>query len=123
MTTILELGVWGVVWVGRRTLREGYEATLDSMRGMGGNYEDGWVEQWRVTDDWVLQFFRDSPSEDGWRIRALGMYRCMGDARVEDTPRVVEVWTKGQDISREEAMLRSGIDLVEDAHPEITWML
>ena len=107
-----------MVWVGRRTLREGYEAKLDNLRELGGNYENGWLEQWRVEEvDWVLQFFRDSPSEDGWRIRALGMYRCMG------VWRVLEVWTKGQDISREEAMLRSGIDLVEDAHPEITWML
>ena len=115
MTTVLELGVWGVVWVGRRTLREGYEAKLDNLRELGGNYENGWVEQWRVEEvDWVLRFFRDSPSEDGWRIRALGIYRCMGD-----TPRVVEVWTKGQDISREEAMLRSGID----THHNIIWML
>ena len=72
--TVYEIGVWGKVWLGTRTLRGGKFAVLQSIDAGGEeDYSRGWIEEWRLEETGeVLSFTRRSPSRDGWVLKALG---------------------------------------------------
>ena len=110
--TVYEIGVWGKVWVGQRTLRGGKVAELDGLRarGEGGHYGSGWIETWRLEETGeVLRYTRHSPFRDGCVLKAFGHANAECPTwGVLTEMRVVEVWTKGE-VSREDAVMRSGL--------------
>ena len=111
--TVYEIGVWGKVWLGTRTLRGGKFAVLQSIDAGGeeGDYSRGWIEEWRLEETGeVRSFTRRSPSRDGWVLKAFGNSNAEcpiwgGDTRL----RVVEVWTKGE-VSKDDALMMSGLE-------------
>ena len=88
-------------------MRSGEEARLCSVEPRGGDWSQGWVEEWVCDGSGdVISFTRHSPTRTGWRLVALGtQHEGQG---LDSVMKVAELWAQGE-VSREAGMVMSNM--------------